>query len=202
MYKRILAAAIIILIAFAYVQWGMDYIYGYEWGKTAPDRESLVQEIANTKKIVNQPFTLDATLSQKLTQLQGQINLEKEKFPADIYVTDVVDSLLHLAQDNGIMIIPLRNGDWTKASEKGYEKYQIQLMIAGDIDDITSFVNQVESRMLYSINIENLEMNGESLAPGGVAAVGDNVTEADTGDETVVPGAVEGNITVTVYRRA
>jgi hypothetical protein len=28
-FKRILAATIIILIAVAYVQWGMDYIYAY-----------------------------------------------------------------------------------------------------------------------------------------------------------------------------
>jgi Tfp pilus assembly protein PilO len=201
MYKRILAAAIIILIAFAYVQWGMDYIYAYEWGKTAPDRESLVNEIENTKKIVNQPVNSDPTLSQKLVELQGQVNLEKEKFPADIYVTDVVDELLHLAQDAGIGIIPLRNGDWSKAKEKGYEQYEIQLIVAGDIDDITGFVDQVESRMLYSINVESLEMSGESIV-ANAAAVADNTTVPDTGDDIVVPGAVEGYVTVTVYRRA
>ena len=202
MYKRILAAAIIILIAFVYVQWGMDYIYAYEWGKTAPDRESLVNEIENTKKIVNQPVNFDPTLSQKLVELQGQVGLEKEKFPADIYITDVVDELLHLAQDAGIQIIPLRNGEWSKASEKGYEKYQIQLIVAGDIDDITGFVDQVESRMLYSINVESLEMSGDSIGIEGAAAVADNTTVEDTGDDTIVPGAAEGYVTVTVYRRA
>jgi Tfp pilus assembly protein PilO len=200
MYKRIFAAAIIILVAFAYVQWGMDYIYAYEWGKTAPDRETLVNEIANTRKIVNQPFTLDPALSQKVAELQAQVDREKALFPADVYITDVVDELLHLAHDAGIAIIPLRNGDWTKASLKGYEKYQIQIIVAGDIDDITGFVDRVEDTMLYSVNVVDLEIGGESMAPG-VVAVAENITEEGAGEITVVPGAVEGSVTVTVYKR-
>jgi Tfp pilus assembly protein PilO len=187
MYKRIVAAAIIILIAFVYVQWGMDYIYAYEWEKTAPDRESLVNEIENIKKIVTRPFTFDDTLAQRLAELESQIETEKEKFPEDIYITDVVDELLHLAEDTGIGIIPLRNGEWTKAREKNYEKYQIQLLLTGDIDDIVEFVDQVEAKMLHSINVENLEVRGDSIGPAG------GVLEA---------GSVEGYVTITVFKRA
>jgi Tfp pilus assembly protein PilO len=187
MYKRILAAAIIILIAFAYVQWGMDYIYAYQWDKTAPDRESLANEIQNTRKIVDQPVTLDETLAQTLAELQDRVARETEKFPQSVDVTDVVNNLLHLAQDNHIEIIPLRNGDWSKSREKGYEMYQMQLIVTGDIDDIVTFVDNIEGNMLYSINIEGLNIRGESIGPAG------GTPEAD---------AVEGNVTVTIFKRS
>jgi Tfp pilus assembly protein PilO len=187
MYKRILAAAIIILIAFAYVQWGMDYIYAYEWDKTAPDRASLVNDIANTRKIIGQPVDFDETLTQKLADLQDRVARETEKFPQSVDITDVVNSLLQLAQDTGIEIIPLRNGDWSKSREQGYAVYQIQLIVAGDIDDIVTFVDNVEDNMLYSINIEALDVKGESIGSAG---------------GTAGANAVEGFITITVYKRS
>jgi len=185
-YKRILAAAIIILIAFAYVQWGMDYIYAYEWDKTAPDRQSLVNDVANMKKIVSKPVTVDETLVLKAAELQAQVDSERELFPASVDITDVIDQLLHLAEDTGIGIIPLRNGEWTDAREDGYQEYQTQLIITGDIDDIVSFVNKVEGTMLHSVKVERMEMSGDSIGP----VVSVNGT-----------GAVDGNITITVYAR-
>jgi Tfp pilus assembly protein PilO len=185
--KRIVAAAIIILIAFAFVQWGMDAIYAYEWEKTAPERTSLVTDIQNTRKIINQPVVIDKDLSQKLTELNTQIERETVKFPDSVSITDEVDDLLHLAQDTGIQIIPLRNGEWVQAREPGYMTYQIQLLVVGNIDDVVSFVDQVESTMLYSINIENMEMKWT-----GTGQEDETALETDT---------VEGYITVTVYKR-
>lgn len=188
MYKRILAAAIIIIIAFAYVQWGMDYIYAYEWDKTAPDRLSLVTDVTNLKKITNKTVTVDETLAQKLVDLQGQVDKETELFPAmdTVDITAAVDDLLHLAQDTGIGIIPLRNGDWSNSYEPGYQMYQIQLLISGDVDDIMNFVDKVEDTMLYSVTIGDLEMRGKSIG----SAASDNGT-----------GDVDGYITITVYAR-
>jgi Tfp pilus assembly protein PilO len=188
LFKRILAATIIILIAFAYVQWGMDYIYAYEWDKTAPDRESLNNEIQNTVKIIGQPEVFDDGLSQKLADLKSQIDRERNKFPDSVSITDVVNDLLYLAKDTGIQIIPLRNGDWSNAPEKGYQEYQIQLSVEGDIDAIVSFVNQAETTMLYSISIETMDVSWQAADP-------------DTGD-TVESDSVKGNITVTIYKRA
>jgi Tfp pilus assembly protein PilO len=187
MYKRILAAAIIIIIAFAYVQWGMHYIYAYEWDKTAPGRDQLTTAIQNTRKIVEQPVNIDDGLSRRLIDLQNLVNLEQDKFPADVDITDVVDSLLHLAQDTGIEIVPLRNGEWTDAREKGYLMYQIQLLITGDADSVANFIDEVESKLLYSLNIDKMEMKGNSIGPAG------------EGEDTY---AVDGYITVTIYRRA
>jgi Tfp pilus assembly protein PilO len=187
MYKRILAATIIILIAFAYVQWGMDYIYAYQWDKSAPDRASLVKEIENNRKVIDQPVSFDDTLAPRLAELQDQVARETEKFPAAVDVTDVVDELLHLALDSDIDIIPLRNGEWSNALQEGYEMHQVQLIVAGDIDDILAFVDHVEANLLYSVKVENLTIKGESIGPAGGSAEED---------------AVEGHITVTVYKRA
>ena len=187
MIKRIVTAAIIILIAFAFVQWGMDYIYAYEWEKTAPERALLVNDIQNTRKIINQPVVIDKELSQKLTELKAQIERETIKFPDSVSITDEVDDLLHLAQDTGIQIIPLHNGEWFDAREKGYMTYQIQLIVEGKVDDVVSFVDQVERTMLYSINIETMEMKWI-----------DPDEEDETAQET---DTVEGYVTVTVYKR-
>ncbi len=186
MYKRLLAAVIIILIAFAYVQWGMDYIYAYEWEKTAPDRESLLSELENTQKILSLPFTFDGTLTQQLAELETQVELEKDKFPEDVYITGTVDELLHLAEDAGIGIIPLHNGEWSKTQEKDYEVHLIQLLITGDIDDVIGFVDEVEGKMLQSIKVENLELRGDAIGPG----------EGALGID-----AVEGYVTVAIYKR-
>jgi Tfp pilus assembly protein PilO len=188
LFKRILAAAIIIFIAFAYVQWGMDYIYAYEWDKTAEVRDSLANQIQNTKKIIDQPVVFDESLTQKLGDLKSQIDLEKSKFPNSVYITDVVNDLLHLAVDTGIEIIPLHNGDWANAPKKGYQMYQIQLLVQGDIDNILNFVDQVERTMLYSINIEDLSVKGKAIGP-------DDSTAAES-------QSVQGYITVTVYKTA
>jgi Tfp pilus assembly protein PilO len=187
LYKRVLAAVIIILVAFAYVQWGMDYIYAYEWDKTAPVRESLANEIENTRKIIDKSVTVDENLAQKLSELNTQVDREKNKFPDSVYVTDVVDQLLHLADDTGIQIIPLRNGEWAETRLPGYMRYQIQLLVNGDVDDIVSFVDQAERTLLYSINIEYVELKWG------------NTDQSD--NATMEASAVQGYVTVTVMKR-
>jgi hypothetical protein len=188
MYKRILAAVIIIIIAFAYVQWGMDYIYAYEWDKTAPDRQSLVNDVTNLRKVVNKPVTIDQSLVQKAVELQAKVEKEAALFPAseNVDITAVVNNLLHLAQDAGIVIIPLRNGEWSKAKEPAYQEYLIQLIITGDADDIMSFVDKVEDTMLYSIKIDSLDMGGDAIT-SGPSFNGTN--------------AVKGYVTVAIYAR-
>ena len=101
-------------------------------------------------------------------------------------ITAVVDDLLHIAQATGIVIIPLRNGEWSNAREQGYQMYQIQLLISSNVDDVARFVDKVEATMLYSIKIDSLDMTGKSI--GAAASV--NGT-----------GAVDGYITVAVYAR-
>jgi Tfp pilus assembly protein PilO len=188
MYKRILAAVIIIIVAFAYVQWGMDYIYAYAWEKTAPDRQSLVNDVTNMKRIVNQPVTVDQSLVQQAAELQAKIEKEAALFPVseNVDITTIVDTLLHLAQDSNIAIIPLRNGEWSKASQPNYQKYPIQLIIAGDTNDIMSFVDKVEDTMLHSIKIDSLDLGGDAIT-AGPSFNGTN--------------AVEGYITVSIYGR-
>ncbi len=186
MFKRILAAAIIILIAFVYVEWGMDYIYAYEWDKTAPDRQSLVTDVTNMRKVVNKPVTVDETLAQKAVELQMQVDKETALFPATVDITGVVNDLLVLARDSGIVIIPLRNGEWSNTPENAYQMYQTQLIVSGDIDHILSFIDKVEGTMLYSIKVDSLDVTGKSI---GSAA-------SDNGS-----GNVEGYITITVYAR-
>ena len=188
MYKRILAAVIIIIIAFAYVQWGMDYIYAYEWDKTAPDRQSLVTDVANMKKIVSKPVTVDEKLAAQAADLQLQVEKETALFPVseNVDITAVVNDLLHIAQATGIVIIPLRNGEWSVAREPDYQMYQIQLLISGSADNIITFVDKVEDTMLYSIKIDSLDMSWKSVG----AASSDNGT-----------APLDGYITVAIYGR-
>lgn len=183
MYKRIVVLVTIIALLGIYVFWGMDYIYALAWDKSAPERDTLVNELENTKKRLSKRIVVDENLPQEVEQARQELEAEMEKVPVTVDIPGLIDEMLQLADEIGIEIIPLRTSSWSGIARAGYEGYQIQILVAGDASAITNYVDRLEASGPFSLITSDLQLQGEAIGRIGQT------------------WEVQGSLTVSIYRR-
>lgn len=182
MAKRIIIAGAIVVFIGAFLFWGTGFIYDMAWARSTPERETLVNEIENTQRILDSRAEIDNTLQYQLEELQSQLDYELTELPDNIYIPGLIDEMLSLAEGTGISIVPLRTTDWTK-TEGGYQVYQIQVLVEGEVDSITDYITRLEHGGVSSIVTTSLQLNGDSIG------------------DTEQPSEAKGTLIVAVYGR-
>jgi Tfp pilus assembly protein PilO len=183
MYKRLAITGTFVALLSAYIFWGTDFIYSLAWSQSSPERANLTEELENAKKKLDYRIVVDESLAQKLTEARDALKAETEIIPKSIEIEELIHDMLSLADENRINIVPLRTTTWTDALIGGYSRYQIQLQVGGNADDIMDFITGLESGDIYPVVTANLQLNGEAIGHDGQSA------------------AVEGVLIVSVYTR-
>ena len=183
MYKRFALIGIFIALISAYIFWGTDFIYSLAWNQSSPERANLTKELENAKKKLDDRIVVDESLRQKLAEARDELEAETEIIPKSIEIEELIHDMLSLADENGIYIVPLRTTTWTEAFVGGYSRYQIQIQVGGNADDIMDFITGLESGEIYPVITANLQLNGEAIGPAGQ------------------PASVNGVLIVSVYTR-
>jgi len=117
-----------------------------------------------------------------LEELQAQLEYESTELPDDIYIPGFIDTMLTIAEENAITIVPLRTTDWSSTSS-GFEEYQVQVLVAGEIDAIENFITTLENGDIGSVVTAGLQLNSDGI-----------------GDKEE-PSQAEGALIVSMYRR-
>ena len=182
MRNRIIIAGVIIVFLAAFIFWGTGFIYDVTWARSSNEREDLATQIENAKAALEKVPEIDSTLQYQLEELQSQLEYEMTVLPADIYIPGFIETMLTIADDNGITIVPLRTIDWSAASG-GYEKYQVQVLVTGDANNIAGFITTLENGDINSVVTTSLKLDGD-----------------DIGDKDH-PSAAQGTLTIAMYRR-
>ncbi len=182
MRKRLIIAGVIVICIAAFIYWGTGFIYDVARARSADEREVLAAQIEKTQKELENRPQIDDTLQYQLEELQAQLEYESTELPDDIYIPGFIDTMLTIAEENAITIVPLRTTDWSSTSS-GFEEYQVQVLVAGEIDAIENFITTLENGDIGSVVTAGLQLNGDGI-----------------GDKEE-PSQAEGALIVSMYRR-
>ena len=175
MYKRFVIIGAFIALLCAYIFWGTDFIYSLAWNQSSPERTILTKELENAKKKMDDRIAVDESLAQKIARASEELKAETETIPKSIQIEELIHDILSLADENEVNVVPLRTTTWNDALIGGYSRYQIQLQIGGNADDIMDFIMGLESGEIYPVVAANLQLSGEAIGHAGQSAPVDGV---------------------------
>ena len=127
-----------------------------------------------------------ANLEEQLANAQDSLWEMQEAFAIDTNNTRIVNSILRLAENNGITAIPLSTQDWTlaKVLEQNYAVFRIEIAATGNYTPMVNFLSQLENGEPSTLILENVSIEKVS---GGYLL------------EETVEGPVEATIGIAIY---
>jgi hypothetical protein len=152
--KTILILVLIIaLIAVYYI-----VVTGYLKERQAHD--SLVSEIASTKQTLEQVPQPPAGLEEKLDTARADLDSARNAFPADMNSTNLVDTILLLADEIGIKAIPLITQAWTTENLYGYSYsvFRLNISATGNFNQLVEFSGSLENGEIETLVLEYLSV--------------------------------------------
>ncbi|GAH90623.1 unnamed protein product [marine sediment metagenome] len=101
MRSKLLITLLIIVLLVAYYLLGMDYM------KQRQENDALTSLITDITQILSEMPELPQDLEQRLTAAQASLTAEQNVFLISMNSTEVVDTILKLADGSDVKAIPL-----------------------------------------------------------------------------------------------
>jgi hypothetical protein len=161
--RKLLTAILIITLLVAYYLFGTDYI------NKRRENVALTSQITEVTQILAQMPEPPQNLEQRLEAAQVRLDAEQSVFPSNLHSTDVVNTILGLADDCGIRAIPLVTQSWSTevVGEHSYSVLRLAVAAEGNFNQLVSFVNKLENGEYETLVVENLSM---AVVPGEESA--------------------------------
>jgi hypothetical protein len=161
--RKLLTAILIITLLVAYYLFGTDYI------NKLRENVALTSQITEVTQILAQMPEPPQNLEQRLEAAQVRLDAEQSVFPSNLHSTEVVNTILGLADDCGIRAIPLVTQSWSTevVGEHSYSVLRLAVAAEGNFNQLVSFVNKLENGEYETLVVENLSM---AVVPGEESA--------------------------------
>ncbi|HEY40836.1 MAG TPA: hypothetical protein G4O18_03140 [Dehalococcoidia bacterium] len=166
----IILIGIVLLVVYGLL--AMDYM------KQGPEHERLlseIEEINQSREALPEPSTY---FSEQLVVIQAALDAESVTIPGEINSTDVLDTILSLADDIGVKAIPLITQPWMEVhiGVNTYSILRINVDITGLFSSVKNYVSRLESGDFKTLIVESLIVNvdygdGEEVYAGGSTPV-------------------------------
>jgi Tfp pilus assembly protein PilO len=149
-----LIIAIVALLAVYYFL-EMDYL------RKCQGHEALAAQINGATQTLAQTPEPPQDLEQRLAAAEASLAAVQVDFPRDLNSTQVINSILKLADECQVRVIPLATRPWSLESiGEGYHVLRINMVIRGSFSQLVSFVSQLESGEFGTIVVEHLSVKG------------------------------------------
>jgi len=161
--RKLLIAILIITLLVVYYLFGTDYI------NQRRENAALNSQIAEATQALAQMPEPPQNLEQRLEAAQVRLDAEQSVFPSNLHSTEVVNTILGLADDCGIRAIPLVTQSWSTevVGEHSYSVLRLTVAADGNFTQLVSFVGRLENGEYETLVVENLSM---ARVPGGESA--------------------------------
>jgi hypothetical protein len=157
---KLLIILLIVALVVAY------YLFGTGYLKLRQENEALASEITSVTGNLMQIPSPPADLEQRLAAAQAAFNATKNEFPEKLNTTQIVNTILELADDVGVKAIPLVTKSWTTESinQHDYSVFRFDVVIRGTSEQLAGFLRRLEHDEIETLVIENLSVNKENEA--------------------------------------
>ena len=161
-YKLLVTLSIIILIV-VYAYFGMGYM------KEREEQAALTSQIADASYTLAQVPEPPRDLEQRLAVAQVSLAAEQDAFPGQINSTQIVNTILKLANDCEVKAIPLVTKPWSMEDigEHGYYVFRLNVAVEGSFSQLVSFVGKLENGEFETLVVEDLSVTKVEEQPEG-----------------------------------
>lgn len=155
---KLLIAILIISLLVVYYIFGMDYI------NQRQEREALAFQIATVTQALAQisdpPQDLD-NLERLLELAQERLAAEQSTFPSRLNSTEVISTILELANSLGVNAIPLVTQSWATevVGENNYDVLRFTVAAEGNFSQLVNFVSRLENGEYQTLVVEDLTVD-------------------------------------------
>jgi Tfp pilus assembly protein PilO len=153
--KLILTFLIIAIVALLAVYFflEMDYL------KQCRGHEALTAQIKEATRTLDKTPQPPQDLEQRLAAAQASLAASQIDFPRDLNSTQVINSILKLADACHVRVIPLVTNPWSfEDIGEGYHVFRLNMAVRGSFSQLTSFVSQLEKGEFGALVVEHLSV--------------------------------------------
>ncbi len=146
---------LIIMLSVVYYLFGNDYL------SQRQEQKSLTSQLAEVTPTLSQIPEPPQGLEQRLELAQATLAAEQSKLPSEVDTTQVIDTILRLADDCGVKAIPLATEPWTeeKIGEHGYDVFRLSMAVDGGFSQLVDFVKKLENGEFNTLIVEKLSVS-------------------------------------------
>ena len=185
MKSKLLITLLVIILLVVYYLFGMDYM------KQRKENMVIASQIADTRQVLAQmPGNAD-DLEQRLAAARSSLSATQSSFPGRMNSTQVVNSILELADDYKVRAIPLVTQPWLTENigEHAYYVFRFNIVINGSFSHLVGFIGKLENGEFETLIVENLS----------VTRVGEESDEENVTEGTIV---INANLDLAIYTQA
>jgi len=182
---KLLIVILIIMLSVVYYLFGNDYL------NQRREQKVLAPQIAEVTQTLSQIPEPPQGLEQRLEVAQASLAAEQGKLPSEVDTTQVIDTILGLADDCQVKAIPLATEPWTeeKVGEHDYDVFRLSIEVDGGFSQLVNFVKKLENGEFNTLIVEKLSVS--KLSP-------------QSEDETAADGImlITANLDLAIYTQS
>jgi hypothetical protein len=167
--NKIAIALIIVVLLVVYGLLGMDYM------RQGSEQERLLSEIEEVNQSREALPEASTDFSELLAVVQANLAAEYETIPTEVSSSDVIDTILSLAQEIDVHAIPLITQPWMEQviGENTYNVFRVNVEIEGLFSQVREYVERLESGTFTTLVVERLRIDiaEEEAYAGGATPV-------------------------------
>lgn len=150
--NKIAITLIIVVLLVVYGLLGMDYM------RQGSEQERLLSEIEEVNQSREALPEASTAFAEMLAVIQANLATEYETIPSEVSSSDVIDTILSLAQEIGVDAVPLITQPWMEQhiGENAYNIFRISVEIEGLFSQVREFVGRLEGGTFSTLVVERL----------------------------------------------
>lgn len=136
------------------------YLLGTGYMKQQKEHETLTSQIADVTQTLREMPKPPQDLEQRLAAAQASLIAKQSAFPDKMNTTQVINSILELADDCEVKAIPLITQPWSteEVGQHGYYVFRLNVAIEGSLSQLLTFVDELENGEFETLVVEALKV--------------------------------------------
>lgn len=152
MKSKLPIVILIIILSMVYYLFGTDYM------NQRKEQKALTSQLAEVSQMLSEIPKPPQDLEQQLEVAQARLAVEQSTLPSEVDTTQVIDTILRLADDCEVKAIPLATEPWAeeKIGEHGYPVFRLNLVVEGGFSQLVDFVKRLENGEFKALIVESM----------------------------------------------
>ncbi len=151
---KLLIAILIIMLLVVYAYFGMGYV------RERKEHEALTSQITDISQTLAQIPAPPQDLEQRLETVRASLVAEQSAFPSKMNSTQIIYTILKLANDCEVKAIPLITQPWSmeNVGEHDYHVFRLDVAVEGSFSQLVSFLSKLENGEFKTFIVEDLSV--------------------------------------------
>jgi len=161
--RKVLISLLVVALLVVYYLLGTGYL------KQRQAHTGLTAQVADAGQALAQVVKPPEDLAARLAAAQADLDAARGSLPARPSSTQLVNTILRIADACHVQAIPLTTQPWTEdsAGDYSYAVFRLSIAATGTFADLVTFANRLEDGEIPTLFIESLGVSHDTSGEGG-----------------------------------